>query len=64
MKGHAAHRNFFLIAASPARQGQVQFARRRQGIVKKHFIKVAEAEKEDFILALLFDFHVLLHHRR
>ena len=64
MKRHATHRNFFLIAASPARQGQVQFARRRQGIVKKHFIEVAEAEKENFILALLFDFHVLLHHRR
>ena len=64
MEWYAAHGDLLFIAASPAGQGQVEFARRRQGIVKKHFIEIAEAEKEDFILALLFDFHVLLHHRR
>jgi hypothetical protein len=64
MERYAAHGDLLFIAASPAGQGQVEFARRRQGIVKKHFIEIAEAEKENLILALLFDFHVLLHHRR
>ena len=45
MEGHAAHRCPVLPFTAPARQRQVQFPRRRQGIVKKHFIKVAETEK-------------------
>ena len=61
---NAAHRSTLFKSAVFSCQCDLQCFGCRQGIVKKHFIEITEAEKEDLILALLFDFHVLLHHRR
>ena len=59
---HAAHGCPLLLAAIPAGEGQRQKLRDKLGIIKKHLVKVAETVKQDKILILFFDIHVLLHH--
>ena len=63
MERNAAHRRALCLSAVTAGQRQLQFPRGQFGIVKKHLIEIAEAVKENGILILLFDLHILLHHR-
>ena len=63
MERHSAHRDPFFIAAGPAGQRQIQLAGSRQGVIKEHFIKIPETEKQQLIFTLLLDLQVLLHHR-
>ena len=60
--GHAAHGRPLRLAAVPAGERQGQKLRNQLGIIKKHLVKVAETVKQDKILILFFDIHVLLHH--
>ena len=60
---HAAHGRTFRFAAVPSGQRELQYAGRSDGVVKKHFVKIAEAIKEQIILILLLDRKILLHHR-
>ena len=64
VEGHAAHGCSLFHAALLAGQGQVQFLGCRQGIVKEHLIKIADAVKQNFVLMLFFDLKILLHHGR
>ena len=60
----AAHGRPFLLPAVPAGENQLQFLRRRLGVVKKHLIKIAQAEEQNAVFMLLLDLQVLLHHGR
>ena len=64
VEGHAAHGGTLFHAALLARQGQVQLPGGGQRIVKEHLVKVADAVKQDLVLILLLDVHILLHHGR
>ena len=60
---HAAHRRALLLPAIAPGEGQFQLPRGELCIVKKHFIKVAQAEKQKRVGILLLDLKILLHHR-
>ena len=60
--GHAAHGDIIAIASALG-EGNIQFTGRREGILKKHFVKISQAKEEQFILMLLLHSQVLLYHR-
>ena len=62
--GYAAHGGALLQAAVPPGQGQLQLPGGLLRIVEEHFIKIAQAEKQQAILILRLQVQVLLHHGR
>ena len=61
---HAAHGNrdtLFLVARG---EGDFKFLRRKDSVVKKHLVEVAQAEKEQGGRVLFLDRRVLPHERR
>ena len=62
VEGHAAHRRPLLLAAVPTGEHQVQLFAGDLGIIKKHFIKIAQTEKQNHICIILLDLKILLHH--
>ena len=60
---NAAHGRTFAQAATFARQHQFQLFGHQLGVLKKHFVKIAQPEKQDAVLMLLLDVQILLHHR-
>ena len=64
MIGHATHGRPLRQAAVPASESQLQLPGSQNGIIKKHFIKIAQTIKQYVILMHPFDFLVLLHHGR
>ncbi len=59
---HAAHRRTFFQTAIPAGQGQAQQTRSFYRIVKKHFVKVAQAVKNKAVLIFFLYRKIMLHH--
>ena len=61
---HAAHGDLLglLLAAVPRCERQVKLMGSKLGIVGKHFIKIAQTEKQHGIRILLLDPQILLHH--
>ena len=64
VEGHAAHGGALRKAALLAGKGKIQLPGRRDGIVEEHFVKIADAVKKNFVLMLVFDLKILLHHGR
>jgi hypothetical protein len=64
VEGHAAHRGALRKAALLAGKGKIQLPGGRDGIVEEHLVKIADAVKKNFVLVLIFDFKILLHHGR
>ena len=64
VEGHAAHGSALRKAALLAGKGKIQLPGRRDGIVEEHLVKIADAVKKNFVLVLIFDFKILLHHGR
>ena len=64
MKRHAAHRPAVFHPGVSAGQHQVQLTGSNLGVLKKHFIKVAQTIKNQGVLIILFYLEILLHHRR
>ena len=65
--GHPAHGGAFvrvLNVAVPRRQRQVQLTRGCHGVFIEHLVKVAQAEEEEAVGMLLFDFLILPLHWR
>ena len=67
MVGDAAHGDLLLdgllvFAVIPAGQGQIQFLGCQFGVIREHLIEVPQAEKQDGIRVVLFNFQILLHH--
>ena len=60
---NSAHRGALCLAAVAPGERKLKHARRDDGIIKKHLVKVAETVKKQEILILIFYFKVLLHHR-
>ena len=60
---NTAHRRALRFAAISARQCQLQFSRSDLGVLKKHFIEIAETVHQDILAILILDFKILLHHR-
>ena len=63
---HAAHGDLLglFLAAIPRRERQVKLMGSKLGIVGKHFIKIAQAEKQDAVRVPFLDLQILPHHRR
>ena len=61
--GHAAHGNIVPTASSFS-QSNIQFSGRCQRILKKHFVKVTQAEEKQLVFMLLLHSKILLHHGR
>ena len=61
---HAAHRCTFSLTAVAAGQRQLQLAGDQLGIVKEHFVKIAQTVKQNVIFIFVFDLKILLHHGR
>ena len=64
MPGHAAHGHGVLAVLAAAGQGDLQFARRGDGVIEEEFVKVAHAVEEQGIGMLGLDAQVLLEHGR
>ena len=64
VEGHAAHGGTLRKAALLAGKGKIQLPGRRDGIVEEHLVKIADAVKKNFVLMLVFDLKILLHHGR
>ena len=58
---HAAHRRALVHAAVLARKGDVQKLRRVDGVVEKHFVKIAHAVEQERVAVLLLNFQILAH---
>ena len=63
MKRYAAHGCAFLQPAVASGEGQLQKTRHQFRVIKEHLVEVTKTEKQDTVLVLFFDTHVLLHHR-
>ena len=63
---HAAHGDLLglLLAAVPRCERQVKLMGSKLGIVGKHFIKIAQTEKQDAVRVPFLDLQILPHHRR
>ena len=57
-----AHGSALFFAAVSAGERQLQFGRNQLGIVKKHFIEIAQTIKQDIVPVLILDLKILLHH--
>ncbi len=64
MKGHSAHRHVFAFEFAAFGQGDIQRFGGLYRIVKKHFIKIAHAIKQEIARVGFFGLKVLCHHRR
>ena len=64
VEGHAAHGGALRKAALLAGKGKIQLPGRRDGIIEEHLVKIADAVKKNFVLVLIFDLKILLHHGR
>ena len=64
VEGHAAHGSALRKAALLAGKGKIQLPGGRDGIVEEHLVKIADAVKKNFVLMLVFDLKILLHHGR
>ena len=64
VEGHAAHGRALGLTALFAGQGQIQLLGRGDGVIVEHLVKVTDAVKENFVLMLIFDLQILLHHGR
>ena len=64
VEGHAAHGGALRKATLLAGKGKIQLPGRRDGIVEEHLVKIADAVKKNFVLMLVFDLKILLHHGR
>ena len=54
VEGHAAHGRPLFHAALLAGQGQIQLFGCREGIIKEHLVKIADAVKQNFVLYVVF----------
>ncbi len=63
MRGHTAHGNIRTQMLAAFCQRNIQRRRRSDGIVKEHLVKIAHTIKQQGILMLCLDGHVLRHHR-
>ena len=61
---YAAHRCTFSLTAVAAGQRQLQLAGDQLGIVKEHFVEIAQTVKQNIIFIFVFDLKILLHHGR
>ena len=62
---HAAHRRAFVLhSAVASRQRKVEHAGSGLRVVEKHFVKIAQPEKQQTVGIVRFDFEISLHHRR
>ncbi len=61
MVGNAAHRNPRIFI--PGGQRDIQYPRCDDGILEKHFVKIAHPEKENTFFVFSFNIHILLHRR-
>jgi len=59
-----ARHGHFRGAPAPGGESKVQNTRGGLGVLKEHFIKVPEAEKEHLVLVDALHFKILPHHRR
>ena len=64
VEGHAAHGGALRKAALLAGKGKIQLPGGRDGILEEHLVKIADAVKKNFVLMLVFDIKILLHHGR
>ena len=64
MERDTAHRCTFSLTAVAAGQRQLQLAGDQLGIVKEHFVKIAQTVKQNVIFIFVFDLKILLHHGR
>ena len=64
VEGYAAHGSALCKAALFAGKGKIQLPGGRDGIVEEHLVKIADAVKKNFVLMLVFDLKILLHHGR
>lgn len=64
MVRNSAHRCALVKSAISSRKREIENSRRRDCVVKKHLVKVAETEKQETILVVFFDFKIPSHHRR
>ena len=62
MKWNSAHRSTFFQSAVLTGKRQFQFFGYKDCIIKKHLIKVAQAEKQNTVRVELLHSDVLLHH--
>ena len=64
--GHAAHGSLvgLVLAPVPGGQGEIQFPRGSFGVLPEHLIEIAQTEEKKGAGVGLFQFYVLLHHRR
>ena len=61
---YSAHRCSFFKSAVFPRQNKFKFFGNRFCVLEKHFVKIAKPEKQNAIFVLLFNVHILSHHRR
>ena len=66
MEGNAAHRRLILLllAAVARREGEIQLSGRKLRVLVKHFIEIAQTEKQQAVGIARLDLAVLLHHGR
>ena len=62
MERDSAHGGPFFHAAVFSGQCDLQFPGSRQCIVKEHLIKISQPVKQNAVLILFFDRHILFHH--
>ena len=60
--GHTAHGCPLSLSAIPAGESQIQLPGHGFGVLKEHFVKVAQAIHQNAILVVIFHIQVLLHH--
>ena len=64
MKRNAAHGGALLLPAIPAGQHKIQLLGGDFGVVKKHFVEIAQAKEQQHIGIFAFYIKILFHHRR
>ena len=66
MERYAAHRRLILLllAAVARREGEIQLSGRKLRVLVKHFIEIAQTEKQQAVGIARLDLAVLLHHGR
>ena len=64
MIGNSAHGGAFLKATFLSGQRNLQCFGSCQGIIEKHFVKIAQTVKQDTVRIFFFCLHVMLHHGR
>ena len=62
MIGNTTHRCSLFQTAAFSGKGNLQFLGHSQGVIKKHFIKIAQTIKKNAVLVLFLCLQILLHH--